>query len=161
MFVEEIDVIIAVSIWLSKNGWDVKSISIPNNQKQSRHHQTNKLINALSKAGLVIEKIQMNASGPDIVAQNISSNIFWKIECKGFGTGVIQTLKNNFDRAVASTVSYYDQNDNLQIGIALPQNEIYLEFIEKKIPKPLRKVTSLWIILYDTESKSIKVISPQ
>lgn len=160
MFVEEIDVIIAVSIWLSKNGWNVISISIPNNQKQSRHHQTNKLSDALMQAGLVIEKIQMNASGPDIIAQNVSSNMLWKIECKGFGTGVIQTLKNNFDRAIASTVSYYDLESDIQIGIALPENKIYLEFIEKKIPRPLRKVVSLWIMLYDKENNSIRVISP-
>jgi len=74
---------------------------------------------------------------------------------------VIQTLKNHFDRAIASTVSYYDQTDGIQIGIALPYNEIYLEFIEKKIPKPLRKVTSMWIILYNKENESVDVISPE
>ena len=161
MFVEEIDVIIAVSIWLSKNGWCVKSISIPNNQKQSRYHQKEKLINALTQANLNIAQIEINASGPDIVAQKLDGEKLWKIECKGFGTGVIQTLKNNFDRAIASTVSYYDQEDEIQIGIALPHNKIYLEFIEKKIPKPLRKVTSMWIILYDKENESVKVISPE
>ncbi len=124
MFVEEIDVIIGVSIWLSKNGWKIISISIPNNQKQSKHNQNKKLISTFIEEELDISEIELNANGPDIIAQQLNGVRLWKIECKGLGKGVVQTIKNSFDRAIASTVSYFDHLENVQIGIALPENDI-------------------------------------
>ena len=45
-------------------------------------------------------------SGPDIIA--VSEREWWCVECKGVGTGKPQTQRNNFDRALASVVSYYE-----------------------------------------------------
>src|SRR5688572_18401201 len=50
------------------------------------------------------------SSGPDIVA--VSENEWWFVECKGAGAGKTSTQRNNFDRALASVVSYYDALPN-------------------------------------------------
>ena len=46
--------------------------------------------------------------GPDVIA--VSENEYWIIECKGTGKGKPSTQRNNFDRALASTVSYFEDN---------------------------------------------------
>jgi hypothetical protein len=160
MVVHEIEVIIGVSLWLSKNDWEIKTISVPHNQKHSKIDQIESLLGKFSEAKISFQRDNIFASGPDIIAINKSTAELWKIECKGIGIGVSQTVKNSFDRALSSTVSYYDSDKNLRIGLALPNNKYFLDFIERKIPIPLRKALSLWIFIYDKEKEDIKILSP-
>ena len=99
-----------------------------------------------------------NSNGPDIIAKK--DGLIWKIECKGLGEGVSQTLRNNFDRALSSTVSYYDQRNNLQIGLAMPRDSTYLGLIRSRIPQALREAINLWVILWNVEKKVIEAYSP-
>lgn len=105
-------------------------------------------------------EISFNKSGPDIIAQK--DNTIWRIECKGFGgEAAHSTDKNHFDRAVASAVSYYDQQENLRIGLALPvQYETRYRYIRNKIPLALRKAINLWILLY-AKDEFVAVFSPE
>src|SRR2546426_3696293 len=80
---------------------------------------------------------QFASSGPDFVG--ISSHEFWKLACKGAGSGQPATQRNYFDRALASVVSYYTDSpptmpDFLSalrdavphLGLALPATPDYL-----------------------------------
>jgi hypothetical protein len=99
----------------------------------------------LAKAGLPIDNLEFPPDGPDIEAECADET--WRIECKGLTSGKAPTVKNNFDRAVASAVSYYIKSEGLRIGIALPEAR-YLKHIRIKLPKPLRQALNLWVFLY-------------
>lgn len=141
----EVDVIIGIATWLHSNGWRVNKISIPTNQKASVPEQKEMLKLALAKAGLPIENLEFLPGGPDIEAQ--CDDETWRIECKGLTLGKDPTVKNNFDRAVASAVSYYTKSERIRIGIAFPEAR-YLKHIRIKLPKPLRQALNLWVFLY-------------
>ena len=108
------------------------------------------------------------ASGPDIVA--LSKNEWWHIECKGTGTGKKQTQRNNFDRALASVVSYFGEdrsslgeeykNTRQYLGLALPASPEYINELVRRVRIPLRKALNLWVLLYDPKTDSIKGIPP-
>ena len=51
--------------------------------------------------------------GPDLLG--FSDHEWWAIECKRSGAGKPQTQRNNFDRALASVVSYYDSSPSSDI----------------------------------------------
>jgi len=55
------------------------------------------------------------------------------------------TLKNNFDRAVASAVSYYDRK-GIRVGLALPEE--YRKHVARKLPRALREALNMWLFLY-------------
>ncbi|MDD5458409.1 MAG: hypothetical protein PHF37_03345 [Phycisphaerae bacterium] len=119
-----------------------------------------------------IRPINFSRSGPDIIG--VSENEWWQIECKGSGSGKTQTQRNNFDRALASVVSYYCDNlINLParytkfnravpyLGLALPASQDYLNELRNRVRQPLRKKLNLWVLLYGPESKKIKAVSPE
>lgn len=126
----ELDVILKTIEWLENNQWVISVISIPNNQKLSKNKQIEIIHSKLEELNIDVNEIKFDNSGADIIA--LKNKIEFRIECKGIGVGVIQTQKNSFDRAVASTVSYYTKNENLQIGIALPKTENNVNFVRKK-----------------------------
>ena len=64
---------------------------------------------------------------------------------RGLTGGKPETVKSNFDRAVASTVSYYTQESGLRLGLALTDG--YNKFIRDKLPQALREAINLWIFL--------------
>ncbi len=107
-------------------------------------------------------------SGPDIVA--VSENEWWIVECKGVGSGKVQTQRNNFDRALASVVSYYEDNPSnppewaknasIFLGLALPKSQLYLKELKRRVRLPLRKRLNLWILLYDFSVQNISAIAP-
>ena len=107
-------------------------------------------------------------SGPDVIA--VSENEFWIIECKGTGRGKPSTQRTNFDRALASIVSYFEdnppnppvwaKNSTVFLGLALPNSKQYLNELKRRVRIPLRKRLNLWVLLYDTKSKQIKEILP-
>ena len=90
---------------------------------------------------------KFEASGPDIVV--VSDDLCWKIECKGCGTGKPSTQRNNFDRALASAVSCYEDRRPVTLGLALPASEQYKKLLETRAGTPLRTRLNLWVLLYD------------
>ena len=103
-------------------------------------------------------------TGPDI--EGLSKDEYWKIECKGLGSGKSSTHRNNFDRALSSAVSYYedhedDRPDHKPItGLALPNAPVFESLLKSKVRRPLRKRLSLWILLYNADDRSITPIEP-
>ncbi len=109
---------------------------------------------------------KFSGHGPDIVA--VSEHEWWCIECKGTGTGKPSTQRNNFDRALASVVSYYEDNPRtlfrlakdarVFLGLALPASPQYLKELERRVRSPLRRQLNLWILLY--EKSVIRAVAP-
>jgi len=118
--------------------------------------------------GSVSFEPQFVGSGPDIIA--VSEEEWWIVECKGAGTGKTQTQRNNFDRALASVVSYYEdhptdppdwaKNASIFLGLALPASQQYLRELQRRVRAPLRQRLNLWVLLYDDSAKLITAISP-
>ena len=106
--------------------------------------------------------------GPDVVA--VSKDEWWQVECKGVGTGKPQTQRNNFDRALASVVSNYDdapeglpnwaEGASPFLGLALPASTTYLSELRRRVRPPLRRQLNLWVLLYDSSTKTIHAVSP-
>ena len=108
-------------------------------------------------------------SGPDIIA--VSEKEWWCVECKGVGMGKPQTQRNNFDRALASVVSYYEdmpdtppqwseyvKDSKVFLGLALPGSTQYLKELERRVRSPLRRRLNLWILIY--ERSNIRAVAP-
>ncbi|MBI4186002.1 MAG: hypothetical protein HY530_00655 [Chloroflexi bacterium] len=147
-YVTEIDVIIAVAKWLHSNEWTVERLSIPHGSGLvSGSKAKDKLRNDLTAVGIQTDSIRFLPKGEDIVARQ--RNSLWRIECKGLSAGKQATVKNNFDRAVASAVSYYDHSEGLRLGIALPDDKQYVRLCRNKLPKALRGAITLWVFLYE------------
>ena len=105
----------------------------------------------------------MESIGPDVFAFLKEKEEVWKVECKGAGMGTPQTQRNNFDRALASVVSYFRESTpklSVRLGLALPETHAYLNQL-KRVHKDLRKRIDLWILLLDPQDRrSIRAISP-
>ena len=112
---------------------------------------------------------EFTGSGQDIIA--VSEKEWWCVECKGVGTGKPQTQRNNFDRALASVVSYYEdrpdtpsqwdeyvKDSRVFLGLALPASTQYLKELERRVRSPLRQRLNLWILLY--ERSKIRAVAP-
>lgn len=130
----EVDVLIAVAKWLYSSGWQLEKVSTRNK---------NKVKTEFTAVGISTNDIEFKREGEDIRARQ--GDNLWRIECKGLSSGKPETVKNNFDRAVASTVSYYIQRDGLRLGLALPEG--YDNFLRNKLPQALRIAINLWILL--------------
>ena len=156
--IPEIDVLIAATLWLHSRGYTLQTISVPRGHGIDYTKDKQKLESKLCEANIPLKDLRLKSEGPDIVA--ILDDCCWKIECKGLGKGKPATLRNNFDRAVASTVSYYDSKTDLRLGLALPKEYTYLNLIDKRIPQPLRETLDLWILLYNADTNSIELIEP-
>ena len=122
----EVDVLIAVAKWLHSSGWQLEKVSTRNK---------NKVKTEFTAVGISINNIEFRREGEDIRARK--GDNLWRIECKGLTSGKPETVKNNFDRAIASTVSYYNQRDGLRLGLALPDDEYYLRLLRNKVPQAL------------------------
>jgi hypothetical protein len=109
--------------------------------------------------------------GADI--EGISEKEWWRIECKGTGTGTSQTQRNNFDRALASVVTYFElppyttisnieevKDAKLFLGLALPASPHYLRELKRRVRRSLRMHLNLWILLYDPVLGSVKDVPP-
>lgn len=134
--VEEIQVIIGVAKWLRSQGWTVDTVSVPHGQGLDTQTHKNQIKS-------IFPEVRFSSKGPDILARR--GDELWRIESKGLGNIAAPTLKNNFDRAVASAVSYYDRK-GMQVGLALP--EAYRKHIAQKLPRALRKALNMWLLLY-------------
>lgn len=168
LVVPEIEVLIAASLWL----WHTKALpvqfSIASGQGIDSQTDQDRLVKALDSAGVPSKPRSFVSSGPDIVA--IYSSRHWQIECKGAGAGKPSTQRNNFDRAVASVVSYYTDTSPIDIpelqdatptlGLALPATRSYLALAKARLPLALRNRLNLWLLIYQPSPLTIKPIEP-
>lgn len=156
-YVPEIDVIVAVAKWLHSEGWQIEVISMPSGQGIDRTSNKNKMKLDFIAAGIPIDKVSFKSQGEDIRAKQ--GDQLWKIECKGLGDNLpSSTVRNNFDRALASAASYYTQKDKLRLGLALPEE--YIKLIRDRVPQALRMSINLWILLYVKFDNEIVVFAP-
>ncbi len=171
----EIDVLVAAGGFLMKRGVKPYRFSLP---KGAGIDSESACLQILSQAsewivnGQDIRPIDFSNKGPDVVG--ISETEWWQVECKGSGLGKKSTLRNNFDRALASVVSYYcerpeglperyTQHTSAQpyLGLALPTSQTYMNELNRRVRQPLRKILNLWVLLYEPESKKIRAVSPE
>jgi hypothetical protein len=90
--------------------------------------------------------------GPDIVA--VSEQEYWQVECKGAGSGQRSTYRTNFDRALASVVSYFGTAEDLPsdcghripfLALALPQAPEYMAELRRRVRDSLSRALGLWL----------------
>lgn len=166
--VAEIDVLIAVArwLWVERRTWPI-NFSIASGRGIDAEHSRHLLEAAMASLDVPdgLERFRYFAgNGPDIVG--VSADEFWMIECKGLGAGKSSTHRNNFDRALASAVSYYeDRVDEWPehkpiIGLALPDAPDFRRLLKSKVRKPLRRRLNLWVLLYQPTTNSIVPIEP-
>lgn len=149
-------VLIETAKWFVKRGCDLNSISIPRGKGYTDDIKSN-LEDNLRDIGYD-KKINYSSHGADIVAQNHDE--IWKVECKGMGSGKSQTLRNNFDRALASVITYFDNEEKRQfLALAIPSTTSYLKQLSR-ISKPLRKAINLWILLLDEQEHVVSEYAP-
>ncbi|HWP92514.1 MAG TPA: hypothetical protein VNN20_10005 [Thermodesulfobacteriota bacterium] len=158
--VSEYDVLSETVLWLFKEGYQLVQISPAIRQDLDAGEQRKLIEEKLASIGLTLSGVSWNSQGPDIVAKN--EKRIWKVECKGLGEGKQSTLRNNFDRALASVVSYYDDSENneLHLALAIPYNQDYNWQIINRVRKPLRMRLNLWILLYFSQARIIVPFSP-
>lgn len=171
VIVPEVDVLIGCSLWLYKRGVLPLRFSIASGHGINLGINRQRLLHALNEVGIPTSEIDFRSDGPDIIA--VSKSEFWQIECKGAGQGKHSTQRNNFDRALASAVTYFIDkspkfpselsflNDAIPfLGLALPASRNYLSQLRSRLHAPLRKRINLWVLLYDLKSKTIVPVSP-
>ena len=169
--IPEIDVLVAASVFLIERGVTPYQFSTPRGAGIDSMSVLWQEFSKLYSYGQDIKNIKYSNKGPDIIG--VSETEWWQVECKGSGTGRPQTQRTNFDRALASVVSYYcDRPEKLPkrylqhsdaqpyLGLALPSSQEYLKLLKRRVRKPLRKIINLWILLYEPESQKISVVSP-
>ena len=167
----EIEVLIATSIWLSHREPKptIWRFSLAHGQGINSEVDQSTLKSALDKEGIGGDLILSGGHGPDVTT--ISSSEFWKIECKGTGIGKKSTQRNNFDRALASVVSYYNAMPTTSaesvdvprefLGLALPNSRDYRNELERRVRRPLRRALNLWVLLYEPTGRTIRAVSPE
>ena len=171
----EIDILVAAGGFLMKRGVKPYQFSPPKGEGIDSRLVLLQLYSEVSRwivDGQDIRPIDLSSRGPDIIG--VSETEWWQVECKGAGSGTLQTQRNNFDRALASVVSYYEEetkdlpqqknryrNAQPYLGLALPASPAYLNELERRVRQPLRKRLNLWVLLYEPESKSIRAVSPK
>ena len=142
--IPEVDVLIGTLYFLHKDEWEIRKLSIARGKGIQQAQDMQRVKSELSNLGIPEYAIQFRNEGEDIVAAK--AGVSWKIECKGLGNASSQTERNNFDRAVASVVSYYTDN-KVRLGLAMPE-WYFLRYLKNRLPVALRQAINLWIILY-------------
>ena len=156
-YIPEVNVIIAVVRWLHSEGWTIQSLSIPRGQGIDSVSSKNKVKAELAALGIEEKSVRFVPKGEDIRARKGST--LWRIECKSLGTDLRpSTLRNQFDRGLASTASYYDQSQGLQLGLALPEE--YFKHIKDRLPQALRIAINLWVFIYVIADELIATLAP-
>jgi hypothetical protein len=151
-YITEVDVLVAVAKWLHSEGWKIKKVS-PTGGGEG----VNKVKAEFTTIGIPINSIQFSTRGEDIGATK--GNVNWRIECKGFSSyAASPTIRNNFDRAIASAVSYYNKRDDLRLGLAVPEE--YIGLIKDRVPQALREAVNLWVLLYVSADEEVYALKP-
>ena len=108
---EENDVLVAAALWLVARGFQIKRLSPAGGKGIDSDESKSQIASAFEREGLHLSPNEFVRDGADIVAQSDSE--LWQVECKGYQNGnTTQTHRNNFDRALASVVSYYIENQS-------------------------------------------------
>jgi hypothetical protein len=171
----EIDVLVAVAVWLRQRKVLPYQFSIAHGRDIDVEAAKSKLNTALDKERIPAELRFFVGDGPDITA--ISRSEYWQIECKAAGTGKRTTQRNNFDRALASAVSYYTESppdfakEGLAaftvfnsarpvLGMALPETHDYMSELKRRVKNPLRNALNLWVLLYNPADGTVRGIAP-
>ena len=161
--IPEVNILRATISFLAGRGVFPVQISPPTGQGIDTSNFQQEMTEIFSKFG-----VQPNfvGNGPDIIGA--SETEYWQIECKGSGAGKPSTQRNNFDRALASVVSYYEDRSSTTnsnavyfLGLALPKTPSYIKELKRRVRIPLRHRLNLWILLYDSASNLISSISPE
>lgn len=166
--VPEIEVLVATVQWLQERKILPYQFSVAQGKGIDLGASQKQVIEALRAAGMpksFLESVQFVREGPDLVGA--SGSEYWQIEAKGAGTGGKPTQRTNFDRALASIVSYYTDTVPTEtpdarpcLGLALPATPIYTSELRRRVQKPLRRQLNLWVLLYEPESREIRAFSP-
>ncbi len=142
------DVQIATAIWLWNREVRPCQFSVASGKDIDSNSNRERLERELESAG--IPRVQkFNNTGPDIIGSSRAQ--YRQIECKGSGTGTKQTFRNNFDRALASVVSYYTDTSRDEqfkdaepyLGLALADVPDYKSELKNRLGKPLRRKLNL------------------
>ena len=180
----EIDVLIASAKWLflKRKVFPYRFSPTGNIKKElSRDDARKRLINEVGLEKLVeIEALQFRGTGADIVGVDLQSFLkslngeahtgveWWQIECKAAGSGTKQTQLNQFQRALASVVGFFGESPPEEfkaarpyLGLALSATPYFLRHLKGRVRKPLRKALNLWVLLYDSSDRSMRVVSPE
>ena len=164
LIIPESEILVATTIFLIGRGVFPYQFSVAVGRGIDRDKTTEKLRNAFSSTGLYLPSF--SGVGADILAA--SQQEWWAIECKGSGAGKPQTQRTNFDRALASVVSYYEEKPpeklsdaKVFLGLALPATQAYLKELRNRVRKPLRKQLNLWLLLYESNQKEIHAVNPE
>jgi hypothetical protein len=156
-YVPEVNVLIAVVRWLHSQRWAIESLSIARGQGIDSASNKNRVKSELARLGLQEKKTIFVPKGEDIVAKK--DGVLWRIECKGLAESMkFPTMRNQFDRALASVVSYYDRSQGLQLGLALPEE--YGRYIRDRLPQALRTVLNLWVLVYVSADEEVWAFAP-
>lgn len=163
--VSEPDVLIATTVFLLERGANPYAFSVATGKGVNTRSATKRLRDAFAPLGVTP---QFSSRGADILA--VSDTEWWVVECKGSGTGKPPTQRNNFDRALASAVSYFEDTPSIDtedqkdrrvcLGLALPATPAYLAELRRRVRVPLRRRLNLWVLLYQLESRDIKAVAP-
>lgn len=174
--VSEFDVLCAAALWLQGLGTvEAVVVSPARGQELSLEEQKCQLKEKLLRAGC--KNISFSNNGPDIIARDKSC--IWKVECKGLGLGASSTLDNNFDRALASVVSYYDEpaeegltdlfkmmsliankDKPTRLALALPISNRYMSLLKKCVGPALRRRLDLWLLIVNPIAGSVECYDP-
>jgi len=166
--VPELDVLLPTLKWLAQEGVKPTCVSVSAGSAAGIYADRDRVQAVFNELGIADKNCWMINSGPDIVG--IGNGDLWLIECKGAGTGASSTHRNNFDRALASVVSYYDYNPpnvdtnsvkRLIIGLALPATTIYTRQLKQRVGHKLRARLDLWIFLVQPNGGAVSVIQPE
>jgi hypothetical protein len=156
--VSEFDILLATIRWLLEKGWRVDSVSIaPSSELASMQERKEEVKRLLRAASWSLDEDGFRPIGPDIVAG--TNGGIWKFECKGLGRGKPRTHRNNFDRAVASVVSYYDGPD-IRLGLSIAEDYLWKYNFGKRLPTALRESIGLWLFLYNPQRKEVYHFEP-
>jgi len=143
----ELEVLIATTVWLVRNGWNIEAISVAvGRELPPVDGQKEEIRKAFNVENMPFDKKVFKPRGPDIIAR--SPEGIWKIECKGLGKGAAQTHRTNFDRAVASAISYFD-TPSTRLGLALANDYLWVYNFSARLPQALREATNLWVFLLE------------
>ena len=163
--IAEPDVLVATTVYLIERGAVPYQFSVAAGKGIDTSGATERLNKAYAAVG---RSPRFAGNGADILA--ISETEWWVVECKGSGTGKPQTQRNNFDRALASVVSYFEdqpqgvpedrQNLKVCLGLALPATRAYFNELQRRVRSPLRRRLNLWVLLYELASQKIRAVAP-
>ena len=165
--VPELDVLLSAARWLVGRGAIPRCVSLAAGSAAGKYADRERLEAGLGAIGLPPHSCPTSSDGPDVIA--FGNGELWLVECKGAGTGTSQTQRNNFDRALASAVSYYGHTPNLineaevnqrMIALALPATTNYTRELKRRVRRELRARLDMWVFLLDPSTRAFSAIVP-